>query len=97
MVLQMLDRLAHQHAALRAGALLTQQRHEGSLACPLILAQPLSSCGLIPGMVERGEGWIVNISILSILAILAGVGYTARLGLLPRTRPIVPGELAVSD
>jgi hypothetical protein len=31
------------------------------------------------------------------VAILAGVGYMARLGLLPRTRPIVPGELAVSD
>jgi hypothetical protein len=31
------------------------------------------------------------------VAILVGVGTTARLGLLPRTRPIVPGELAVSD
>jgi hypothetical protein len=31
------------------------------------------------------------------LAILAVVGQMARLGLLPRTRPIVPGELAVSD
>jgi hypothetical protein len=31
------------------------------------------------------------------LGILAGVGYMARLGMLPRTRPIVPGELAVSD
>ena len=30
-------------------------------------------------------------------AILAFVGNLARLGLLPRTRPIVPGELAVSD
>lgn len=29
--------------------------------------------------------------------ILASVGWAARLGLLPRTRPIVPGELAVSD
>jgi hypothetical protein len=29
--------------------------------------------------------------------ILAGFGYMAYLGLLPRTRPIVPGELAVSD
>jgi hypothetical protein len=29
--------------------------------------------------------------------ILAFVGYLARLGRLPRTRPIVPGELAVSD
>ena len=31
------------------------------------------------------------------VGILAAVGWMARLGLLPRTRPIVPGELAVSD
>lgn len=31
------------------------------------------------------------------LGTLAAVGYMSRLGLLPRTRPIVPGELAVSD
>jgi hypothetical protein len=31
------------------------------------------------------------------VAILVVVGNLARLGLLPRTRPIVPGELAVSD
>jgi hypothetical protein len=31
------------------------------------------------------------------IGILVAVGYTARLGLLPRTRPIVPGELAISD
>ena len=31
------------------------------------------------------------------VGVLAAVGYMARLGLLPRTRPIVPGELAVSD
>ena len=31
------------------------------------------------------------------VGILAAVGWCARLGLLPRTRPIVPGELAVSD
>jgi hypothetical protein len=31
------------------------------------------------------------------LAVLAIVGHLSRLGLLPRTRPIVPGELAVSD
>jgi hypothetical protein len=31
------------------------------------------------------------------IGILAFVGNLARLGLLPRTRPIVPGELAVSD
>jgi hypothetical protein len=31
------------------------------------------------------------------VAILGVVGYMSRLGLLPRTRPIVPGEWAVSD
>jgi len=31
------------------------------------------------------------------VGILAAVGYMSRLGLLPRTRPIVPGEWAVSD
>jgi hypothetical protein len=31
------------------------------------------------------------------VGILAAVGQMARRGLLPRTRPIVPGELAVSD
>ena len=31
------------------------------------------------------------------VGILVAVGYMARLGLLPRTRPIVPGEWAVSD
>ncbi|MBM3818748.1 MAG: hypothetical protein FJW14_07020 [Acidimicrobiia bacterium] len=31
------------------------------------------------------------------VGILAAVAWMARLGLLPRTRPIVPGELAVSD
>jgi hypothetical protein len=31
------------------------------------------------------------------VGVLAIVGYCARLGLLPRTRPIVPGEWAISD
>lgn len=31
------------------------------------------------------------------VGILAAVGVMARLGMLPRTRPIVPGELAISD
>ena len=31
------------------------------------------------------------------LAILVFMGYRAFLGRLPRTRPIVPGEIAVSD
>ena len=31
------------------------------------------------------------------VGILVAAGQLARLGLLPRTRPIVPGEYAVSD
>jgi hypothetical protein len=34
---------------------------------------------------------------VTFVAILAVAGHLARLGLLPRTRPIVPGEWAVSD
>jgi hypothetical protein len=37
------------------------------------------------------------IKLVAFSATLAVVGWCARLGLLPRTRPIVPGELAVSD
>jgi hypothetical protein len=37
------------------------------------------------------------IKLLAFIGILACVGNLARLGRLPRTRPIVPGELAVSD
>ena len=37
------------------------------------------------------------VKLVAFVTILAAVGWRARLGLLPRTRPIVPGELAVSD
>jgi hypothetical protein len=37
------------------------------------------------------------IKLLIFLSILVGAAQLARLGLLPRTRPIVPGEWAVSD
>ena len=37
------------------------------------------------------------LKLLVFIGILAWVGQLARRGLLPRTRPIVPGELAVSD
>jgi hypothetical protein len=35
--------------------------------------------------------------LLVFVAILAAVGHMSRRGLLPRTRPIVPGQLAISD
>ena len=37
------------------------------------------------------------VKLVVFVGILAFVGNMARLGLLPRTRPIVPGELAISD
>ena len=37
------------------------------------------------------------LKLIAFVGILAVVGYMSRLGLLPRTRPIVPGTLAVSD
>ena len=37
------------------------------------------------------------VKLVVFLGVLALFGYLARLGRLPRTRPIVPGELAVSD
>jgi hypothetical protein len=37
------------------------------------------------------------VKLVVFIGILAAVGNMARLGLLPRTRPIVPGELAISD
>jgi hypothetical protein len=41
--------------------------------------------------------WADAFKLTVFIGILAYVGNLARLGLLPRTRPIVPGELAVSD
>jgi hypothetical protein len=38
-----------------------------------------------------------SLKLIVFLGILAYVGNLARLGRLPRTRPIVPGELAISD
>jgi hypothetical protein len=37
------------------------------------------------------------IKLVVFTSLLVTVGWSARLGLLPRTRPIVPGELAISD
>ena len=37
------------------------------------------------------------VKLVVFVGVLATVGHLSRLGLLPRTRPIVPGELAVSD
>jgi hypothetical protein len=47
-------------------------------------------------VLPRGPSYDV-VKLAVFVGILAVVGYCARLGLLPRTRPIVPGEWAVSD
>jgi hypothetical protein len=47
-------------------------------------------------VLPRGRGWDL-LKLVVFVGILIYVGNLARRGLLPRTRPIVPGELAVSD
>jgi hypothetical protein len=47
-------------------------------------------------VLPRGLGADV-VKLMAFVTILGVVGWCARLGLLPRTRPIVPGELAISD
>ena len=47
-------------------------------------------------VLPRGGAWDV-FKLAVFVGILAYVGNLARRGLLPRTRPIVPGEIAVSD
>jgi hypothetical protein len=44
----------------------------------------------------QGRGFDV-LKLAIFLGILGWIGNMARRGLLPRTRPILPGELAVSD
>jgi hypothetical protein len=60
----------------------------------MCLAQPL--LWLTWRVIPRTRGGD-SVKLLIFLAVLAFVGNLARLGRLPRTRPIVPGELAVSD
>jgi hypothetical protein len=47
-------------------------------------------------LLPHGRAWDA-LKLVVFVAILAYVGNLARRGVLPRTRPIVPGELAVSD
>jgi hypothetical protein len=60
----------------------------------MCIAQPL--LWLMWRVIPRTRGGD-SVKLLIFLAVLAFVGNLARLGRLPRTRPIVPGELAVSD
>ena len=43
------------------------------------------------------EGWADILKLVIFMGILVVAGLAAKAGLMPRTRPIVPGELAVSD
>ena len=58
------------------------------------IAQPI--LWLMWKVMPRSSGSDI-VKLVIFIGILAFVGNMARLGLLPRTRPIVPGELAVSD
>jgi hypothetical protein len=58
------------------------------------IAQPV--LWLLWSVLPRGRSWDA-LKLAVFVGILAYVGNMARRGLLPRTRPIVPGELAVSD
>lgn len=58
------------------------------------IAQPV--LWLMWRALPRGTGWDV-LKLAVFVAILGFVGNLARLGLLPRTKPIVPGQWAVSD
>jgi len=58
------------------------------------IAQPI--LWVLWNVLPRGVGGDLT-KLLMFVGVLAAVGYGARLGLLPRTRPIVPGEWAVSD
>ncbi|HXE79394.1 MAG TPA: hypothetical protein VNK41_01470 [Vicinamibacterales bacterium] len=58
------------------------------------VAQPV--LWLLWTVLPYGRGWDV-LKLVVFVGILAYMGKLARRGLLPRTRPIVPGELAVSD
>lgn len=58
------------------------------------IAQPI--LWLLWKVLPAGQTWDF-VKLLVFVGVLAYVGNMARRGLLPRTRPIVPGELAVSD
>ena len=58
------------------------------------IAQPL--LWFLWKTLPRGLAYDI-VKLVAFVGVLAAVGWCARLGLLPRTRPIVPGELAISD
>jgi hypothetical protein len=71
-----------------------ERRYFYGTAWAVLAAQP--TLWVLWKTLPRGFEFDV-IKLVVFVGILASVGLSACLGLLPRTRPIVPGELAVSD
>ena len=71
-----------------------ERRYFYGTAWALLIAQPVLF--VMWKLFPPGLAFDV-IKLVVFLAILVTAGWCARLGLLPRTRPIVPGQLAVSD
>ena len=61
----------------------------------VMIAQPVLWADVEVAARRRALGDVTKLAVF--VGILAFVGRLSRLGLLPRTRPIVPGELAISD
>ena len=71
-----------------------ERRYFYGAAWAVLIAQPLLL--ILWKVLPAGFAFDV-IKLAAFAGTLATIGWCARLGLLPRTRPIVPGELAVSD
>ena len=65
------------------------------ILCATDFSEPARAAADLAGALAAKLG--DSVKLIVFISILAVVGNMARRGLLPRTRPIVPGELAVSD
>jgi hypothetical protein len=72
----------------------TERRYFYGTVWAVCAAEPL--LGLLWKLLPRSPA-ADAVKLLAFTCVLAGAGYLARLGRLPRTRAIVPGELAISD
>jgi hypothetical protein len=71
-----------------------ERRYFYGTAWAVLIAQPL----LLLLWKVLPVGFVSDVvKLVAFTGTLAGVGWCAHLGLLPRTKPIVPGQLAVSD
>jgi hypothetical protein len=72
----------------------TERRYFYGAVWAVCIAEPV--LGLMWKVLPRSrEADVLKLVVFA--GILAGVGLVARVGVLPRTRPIVPGEWAISD